>query len=195
MLKPDRLPVKAPQRERMGAVADRLVALKLNSVCQEPSRPTIIESFAETTATFLIMGPACTPGCACGVIDFDKCVPSLDPIGPGRRGEAVPRLGLRHVVINAVNRDDLAAGGASHQFVACSEQVRRRSPGTTSELLIPDVCGECQAPAGQPVVTPGQFKQWRKHGKQQLGFRRMASSPRPRSSHHGGDVRRLMQKH
>ena len=144
MLKPDWLRVKAPQRERIGAVADLLVDLKLNTVCQEASCPNIGECFAGGTATFLIMGPGCTRACPYCDIDFDKSVRPLDPTEPERLGEAVQRLGLSHVVITAVNRDDLADGGAS-QFVACVEAVRQRSPLTTIELLIPDFCGDWQA--------------------------------------------------
>ncbi|MCP9928562.1 lipoyl synthase [Cyanobium sp. CH-040] len=153
MLKPDWLRVKAPQRERIGAVADLLVDLKLNTVCQEASCPNIGECFAGGTATFLIMGPGCTRACPYCDIDFDKSVRSLDPTEPERLGEAVQRLGLSHVVITAVNRDDLGDGGAS-QFVACIEQVRRRSPHTTIELLIPDFCGNWDALAAVMEAAP-----------------------------------------
>lgn len=144
MLKPDWLRVKAPQRERIGDVADLLIDLKLNTVCQEASCPNIGECFAGGTATFLIMGPGCTRACPYCDIDFDRSVRSLDATEPSRLGEAVARLRLRHVVITSVNRDDLIDGGAS-QFVACVEQVRHRSPLTTIELLIPDFCGNWSA--------------------------------------------------
>jgi len=153
LLKPDWLRVKAPQRERIGAVADLLVDLKLNTVCQEASCPNIGECFADGTATFLIMGPGCTRACPYCDIDFDKSVRALDPSEPVRLGEAVARLGLKHVVITSVNRDDLADGGAS-QFVACIEQVRQRSPFTTIELLIPDFCGNWQALATVMAAAP-----------------------------------------
>ncbi len=151
--KPDWLRVKAPQRERIGAVADLLQDLRLNTVCQEASCPNIGECFAGGTATFLIMGPGCTRACPYCDIDFDKSVRALDPSEPERLGEAVARLGLSHVVITSVNRDDLADGGAS-QFVACIEQVRRRSPATTIELLIPDFCGNWQALAAVMAAAP-----------------------------------------
>ena len=144
MLKPDWLRVKAPQRERIGEVADLLLDLNLNTVCQEASCPNIGECFAGGTATFLIMGPGCTRACPYCDIDFDRSVRNLDKTEPSRLGEAVARLRLRHVVITSVNRDDLIDGGAS-QFVACIEQVRHRSPLTTIELLIPDLCGNWSA--------------------------------------------------
>ncbi len=153
MLKPEWLRVKAPQRERIGAVADLLVDLKLNTVCQEASCPNIGECFAGGTATFLIMGPGCTRACPYCDIDFDKSVRELDPTEPERLGEAVSRLGLSHVVITSVNRDDLPDGGAS-QFVACIEQVRQRSPLTTIELLIPDFCGNWDALAAVMAGAP-----------------------------------------
>ena len=144
MLKPGWLRVKAPQRERIGAVADMLVDLKLKTVCQEAACPNIGECFAGGTATFLIMGPGCTRACPYCDIDFDRSVRALDPSEPERLGEAVARMGLRHVVITSVNRDDLEDGGAT-QFIACIEAVRKRSPFTTIELLIPDLCGNWQA--------------------------------------------------
>ena len=151
--KPEWLRVKAPQRERIGAVADLLSDLRLNTVCQEASCPNIGECFAGGTATFLIMGPGCTRACPYCDIDFDKSVRALDPTEPERLGEAVQRLGLSHVVITSVNRDDLDDGGAS-QFVACIEQVRRLSPLTTIELLIPDFCGDWNALAAVMAAAP-----------------------------------------
>ena len=145
--------MKAPQRERIGAIADLLVDLKLNTVCQEASCPNIGECFAGGTATFLIMGPGCTRACPYCDIDFDKSVRELDPTEPERLGEAVQRMGLSHVVITSVNRDDLADGGAS-QFVACIEQVRRRSPLTSIELLVPDFCGNWDALAAVMAGAP-----------------------------------------
>ena len=153
MLKPVWLRVKAPQRERIGEVADLLLDLKLNTVCQEASCPNIGECFAGGTATFLIMGPGCTRACPYCDIDFDKSVRSLDPTEPDRLGEATARLGLKHVVITSVNRDDLSDGGAS-QFVACIEAVRQRSPQTTIELLIPDFCGDWNALATVMAAGP-----------------------------------------
>ena len=134
-------------------MADLLLDLKLNTVCQEASCPNIGECFAAGTATFLIMGPGCTRACPYCDIDFDKSVRELDPTEPQRLGEAVERLKLSHVVITSVNRDDLIDGGAS-QFVACINQVRQRSPLTTIELLIPDFCGNWDALATVMAAAP-----------------------------------------
>jgi lipoyl synthase len=92
----------------------------------------------------LIMGPACTRACPYCDIDFEKKPQALDPTEPLRLAEAVRRLKLKHVVITSVNRDDLADGGAG-QFVLCIESVRKLSPQTTIEVLIPDLCANWQA--------------------------------------------------
>ena len=138
--KPDWLRVKAPQVERIGNTANLLSDLKLNTVCQEASCPNIGECFASGTATFLIMGPGCTRACPYCDIDFDRSKRDLDPTEPDRLAEAVFRMKLKHVVITSVNRDDLDDGGAS-QFYKCVSEVRKKSPETTIELLIPDLCG------------------------------------------------------
>lgn len=143
-VKPDWLRVKAPQWERVGGVKDVLRDLNLNTVCEEASCPNIGECFSQGTATFLIMGPACTRACPYCDIDFEKKPQPLDPSEPHRLAEAVRRMGLNHVVITSVNRDDLPDGGAC-QFVHCIEQVRHASPQTTIEVLIPDLCGSWDA--------------------------------------------------
>ncbi|MEH1842611.1 MAG: lipoyl synthase [Nostoc sp.] len=143
-VKPDWLRVKAPGRERIGNVKDILQDLALNTVCEEASCPNIGECFNAGTATFLIMGPACTRACPYCDIDFEKKPKPLDPTEPARLAEAVRRMKLNHVVITSVNRDDLPDGGAS-QFIACINAVRTVSPNTTIEVLIPDLCGNWNA--------------------------------------------------
>ncbi len=144
VVKPKWLRVKAPQWQRVGSVKEILRDLSLNTVCEEASCPNIGECFNVGTATFLIMGPACTRACPYCDIDFEKKPQALDPSEPLRLGEAVRRLKLNHVVITSVNRDDLSDGGAT-QFVRCIEEVRKVSPNTTIEVLIPDLCGNWQA--------------------------------------------------
>ncbi len=143
-VKPEWLRVKAPQWERVGNVKDILRDLQLNTVCEEASCPNIGECFSAGTATFLIMGPACTRACPYCDIDFEKKPQALEASEPLRLAEAVKRLNLKHVVITSVNRDDLPDGGAS-QFVSCIQQVRALSPQTTIEVLIPDLCANWQA--------------------------------------------------
>lgn len=142
--KPEWLRVKAPQWECVGNVKEILRDLALNTVCEEASCPNIGECFSHGTATFLIMGPACTRACPYCDIDFEKKPKPLDATEPQRLAEAVRRMGLSHVVITSVNRDDLADGGAS-QFISCIESIRVLSPQATIEVLIPDLCGNWQA--------------------------------------------------
>ncbi|MGJ5674142.1 MAG: lipoyl synthase [Nostochopsis sp.] len=143
-VKPDWLRVKAPQWERVGDVKEILRDLALNTVCEEASCPNIGECFNAGTATFLIMGPACTRACPYCDIDFEKKPKPLDPTEPARLAEAVRRMRLNHVVITSVNRDDLPDGGAS-QFIHCLEAIRAISSHTTIEVLIPDLCGNWEA--------------------------------------------------
>lgn len=144
VVKPEWLRVKAPQWERVGRVKDVLRDLGLNTVCEEASCPNIGECFNAGTATFLIMGPACTRACPYCDIDFEKKPQPLDPTEPDRLAEAVRRMNLNHVVITSVNRDDLPDGGAS-QFDRCIHAIRQVSPQTTIEVLIPDLCGNWAA--------------------------------------------------
>ena len=143
-VKPEWLRVKAPQWQRVGSVKEILRDLSLNTVCEEASCPNIGECFQAGTATFLIMGPACTRACPYCDIDFEKKPQPLDATEPIRLAEAVKRLNLNHVVITSVNRDDLPDGGAA-QFVRCIEETRKISPKTTIEVLIPDLCGNWDA--------------------------------------------------
>lgn len=143
-VKPEWLRVKAPQWERVGNVKEILRDLALNTVCEEASCPNIGECFNSGTATFLIMGPACTRACPYCDIDFEKKPKPLDITEPERLAEAVLRLKLNHVVITSVNRDDLPDGGAL-QFRQCIQAVREVMPQTTIEVLIPDLCANWQA--------------------------------------------------
>ena len=144
VVKPDWLRVKAPQWERVGSVKEILRDLALNTVCEEASCPNIGECFNHGTATFLIMGPACTRACPYCDIDFEKKPQPLDSTEPERLAEAVRRLQLNHVVVTSVNRDDLPDEGAG-QFDRCIQAIRATSPGTTIEVLIPDLCGNWAA--------------------------------------------------
>lgn len=153
VVKPDWLRVKAPQWERVGSVKEILRDLELNTVCEEASCPNIGECFNHGTATFLIMGPACTRACPYCDIDFEKKPKPLDSTEPTRLAEAVRRMRLNHVVITSVNRDDLSDGGAT-QFVRCIEAIRAVSPNTTIEVLIPDLCGNWPALATILTAAP-----------------------------------------
>jgi lipoic acid synthetase len=152
-VKPDWLRVKAPQWQRVGSVTEILRDLSLNTVCEEASCPNIGECFHAGTATFLIMGPACTRACPYCDIDFEKKPQPLNPLEPLNLAEAVHRLNLNHVVITSVNRDDREDGGAS-QFGRCIEEIRKISSQTTIEVLIPDLCGNWNALASILAARP-----------------------------------------
>jgi lipoic acid synthetase len=108
----------------------------LHTVCQEASCPNIGECWAVRHATFLIMGDTCTR--ACSFCDVKTGMPGpLDAAEPDKVADATAKLGLKHVVVTSVDRDDLADGGAEH-FAETIRAIRRRSPGTTIEVLTPD---------------------------------------------------------
>jgi lipoic acid synthetase len=111
----------------------------LHTVCESALCPNLGECFAKGTATFLIMGDVCTRNCGfCGVT---SAVPGpLDPDEPDKVAEAVASLGLLHVVVTSVTRDDLPDGGAGH-YVATIRAIRVAVPGATVEVLVPDFGG------------------------------------------------------
>jgi lipoic acid synthetase len=117
--------------------------LDLRTVCEEAGCPNIYECWADGTATFMILGDRCTRACGYCLVDTRKPFP-LDPDEPARVADAVAHLGLEHVVVTSVARDDVVDGGAS-AFAATIEAVRRRSPGTRVEVLIPDCKGDADA--------------------------------------------------
>ena len=116
-----------------------LRSLSLHTVCESAHCPNRGECFMKKVATFLIMGNVCTRGCRfCAV---EKGMPQpLDCEEPGRVGEASRRLGLKHVVVTSVTRDDLPDGGASH-FAATIREIRQALPFSTVEVLTPDFQG------------------------------------------------------
>ncbi len=113
----------------------------LNSVCEEALCPNLSECFGRGAATFLILGRTCTRACTFCAIPSEERPPVPDPGESGRIATAAAELGLKHVVITSVTRDDIADGGAGH-FGAVVEAVKRQSPSITVEVLIPDLQGE-----------------------------------------------------
>jgi lipoic acid synthetase len=124
----------------MREVEELLKRYELHTVCESARCPNRMECFERGTATFMIMGDRCTRGCAfCGV---EKGEPlPLEPREPGRVAEVSRRLGLEHVVLTSVTRDDLPDGGAAH-FAAAIRAVREVLPGASLEVLVPDFKGE-----------------------------------------------------
>ncbi|WP_407522989.1 lipoyl synthase [Methylobacterium oryzisoli] len=134
--KPDWIRVKAPGSPGWAETHRIVREHGLVTVCEEAGCPNIGECWEKKHATFMIMGDICTRACAfCNV--RTGLPQDLDGAEPARVGDAVARLGLSHVVITSVDRDDLADGGAAH-FAAVIRAIRGLSPGTTIEVLTPD---------------------------------------------------------
>jgi lipoic acid synthetase len=134
--KPDWLRVKAPMSREYQETRDLMRRLNLHTVCEEAACPNIGECWKQKHATVMILGSVCTRACAfCNVATGKP--DQLDPHEPEHVAEAVAELGLSHVVITSVDRDDLDDGGAGH-FARVIRAVRARAPGTTIEVLTPD---------------------------------------------------------
>ena len=134
--KPEWLRVKAPVSKEYNETRQLMRTLNLVTVCEEAACPNIGECWKKKHATFMILGSVCTRACAfCNVATGmpDK----LDPHEPDNIAVAVGKLGLEHVVITSVDRDDLPDGGAEH-FARVIQRLREEAPGTTIESLTPD---------------------------------------------------------
>ncbi|PZN17315.1 MAG: lipoyl synthase [Proteobacteria bacterium] len=134
--KPDWIRVKAPGSPTYFETKQIVRAHGLHTVCEEAGCPNIGECWTKRHATMMIMGDTCTRACAFCNVRTGLPEP-LDPKEPENVAEAVARLGLEHVVITSVDRDDLPDGGAAH-FAAVIRAIRARNPGTTIEVLTPD---------------------------------------------------------
>ena len=134
--KPDWLRVRAPGSP--GYAATRAIVREhgLVTVCEEAGCPNIGECWEKSHATMMIMGETCTRACGFCNVATGKPLP-LDPTEPARVGEAVAQMGLKHVVITSVDRDDLADGGAGH-FAETVAAIRAAAPDATVEILTPD---------------------------------------------------------
>ncbi|MAQ37848.1 MULTISPECIES: lipoyl synthase [unclassified Thioclava] len=147
--KPDWIRVKAPVSEGYKKTRDILKTNKLVTVCEEAGCPNVGECWSQGHATMMIMGEICTRGCSfCNVATGRP--DALDVFEPGRVAHAVETLGLNHVVITSVDRDDLDDGGAEH-FAQTIRAIRHRSPDTTIEILTPDFL-KCEPAALEKVV-------------------------------------------
>ena len=148
--KPDWIRVKAPTSKGYFETRDILRGHGLSTVCEEAGCPNVGECWSRGHATMMIMGDVCTRGCAfCNVATGRP--DALDVFEPGRVADAVKKLGLSHVVVTSVDRDDLEDGGAEH-FARTIRAVRRMSPGTTIEILTPDFL-KCAPAALETVVA------------------------------------------
>jgi lipoic acid synthetase len=134
--KPDWIRVKAPVSRGYGETRAIVRANGLHTVCEEAGCPNIGECWDKKHATFMLMGDTCTRACAFCNVKTGLPGP-LDGAEPGRVAEATAKLGLKHVVVTSVDRDDLDDGGGAH-FAAVIRAIRARCPITTIEVLTPD---------------------------------------------------------
>src|SRR5271163_4028458 len=141
--KPDWIRVRAPNTRGYAETKNIVKENGLVTVCEEAGCPNIGECWDKKHATFMIMGDTCTRACAfCNV---KTGLPgALDPAEPARVADATAKLGLAHVVITSVDRDDLDDGGAAH-FAAVIGAIRARCPQTTIEVLTPDFLRKSRA--------------------------------------------------
>ena len=150
--KPDWIRVKAPTSVGFAETKALMRRLGLATVCEEAACPNIGECWTKKHATVMILGDTCTRACAfCNV---KTGMPrAVDPLEPMHTATAAAELGLEHIVITSVDRDDLPDGGAS-QFVKVIEALRRTTPATTIEILTPDFRNKAQA-AVESIVEAG----------------------------------------
>jgi lipoic acid synthetase len=134
--KPDWIRVTAPNSKEYEATRDLMRKNNLNTVCEEAACPNIGECWKKKHATVMILGSTCTRACAFCNIKTGR-PDQLDPHEPDNLAIAVQGMGLSHVVVTSVDRDDLADGGAEH-FARCINRIHETSPGTTVEVLTPD---------------------------------------------------------
>ena len=153
--RPNWIRVKAPVSSAYHETRALMRNLKLNTVCEEAACPNIGECWKQKHATFMILGSVCTRACAfCNVATGRPDL--LDPHEPAHVAEAVARLGLNHVVITSVDRDDLADGGAEH-FAQVITRLRETSPDCTIEVLTPDFMKKSGALAIVVAARPDVF--------------------------------------
>lgn len=141
--KPAWLKMKMPAGEGYSRLMELVSGHRLHTVCQSAKCPNMGECWSAGTATLMILGDVCTRSCGFCHIATGR-PPVLDLDEPVRVGDAVRRMGLKHVVITSVNRDELPDGGAG-VWAHTIREIRRQSPGTSVEVLIPDFCGKWEA--------------------------------------------------
>lgn len=153
--KPDWIRVKAPQGKVYSETLNTVKGLKLTTVCEEAGCPNIGECWDKKHATFMIMGEVCTRACSfCNVATGKPN--ALDQYEPLRVGVAVEQMGLSHVVITSVDRDDLKDSGAEH-FVKTIGAIRFKAPNTTIEILPGDFRGDMDAIDAVIAAKPDVF--------------------------------------
>jgi lipoyl synthase len=140
---PEWIKVRAPGGEGFAATKRVVRELALHTVCEEAHCPNVAECWGHKTATFMLLGDICTRNCGYCAVAHGKPI-AVDPHEPQRVADGVARLGLRHVVVTSVDRDDLPDGGAGH-FAATARAIKQRVPECAVEVLTPDFKGNLEA--------------------------------------------------
>ena len=148
---PPWLKVRAPGGPGFAETMATVRELGLHTVCQEARCPNIGECWGHRTATFMLLGDTCTRNCGFCAVTHGR-PRAVDPGEPVRVASAIARLGLRHVVVTSVNRDDLPDGGAAH-FAATARAIERLVPACRVEVLVPDFQGNL-ASVAEVVASP-----------------------------------------
>lgn len=150
--KPDWIRVKMSAGEDVLRVKKLLREHRLHTVCEEAACPNLTECFGHGTATFMIMGDLCTRRCPFCDVAHGRPSP-LDPDEPRHLAGAIKALALRYVVVTSVDRDDLRDGGAAH-FADCIREIRRQTPATRIEILVPDFRGRLDKAVAMLAAEP-----------------------------------------
>jgi lipoic acid synthetase len=150
--RPDWLRVRISAGQHKNEVVELLSRLALHTVCEEANCPNLSECFGRKTATFIILGKVCTRNCTFCNVSKGRVEP-VDPAEPLHLARAVRELGLKHVVVTSVTRDDLSDGGAGH-FARVIAAVRELSPEVVIEVLIPDFQGDAAALEQVAAMVP-----------------------------------------
>ena len=187
---PDWIKVRLPHGDGFATTRRIVKDLRLHTVCEEARCPNVAECWGQRTATFMLLGDICTRNCGYCAVQHGRPA-EVDRFEPARVADAAVRLGLRHVVVTSVDRDDLPDGGAGH-FAATAAAIKRRMPGCTVEVLTPDFRGDPDALAtvvDAPIdifnhnteTVPRLYRRARPGGKYDrvLGLFRMAKRRRP----------------
>lgn len=135
---------KLPKGAELWNTSSVLEENRLHTVCEEAKCPNLLECWSKKTATFLAMGKECTRNCGFCDIDFTKTPKAIEPDEPKRIADSVKKLGLRHVVITMVARDDLSDGGASH-IAKIIQEIRQQVEEVTIEVLTSDFSGHLKS--------------------------------------------------
>jgi len=188
---PDWIRVRAPAGEGFAATKRVVQELALHTVCEEAHCPNVAECWGHKTATFMLLGDVCTRNCGYCAVAHGRPL-AVDPGEPARVAEGVARLGLKHVVVTSVDRDDLSDGGAAH-FAVTTRAIKQRVPDCAVEVLTPDFKGNLAALAGvvdSPIdifnhnveTVPRLYGRARPGGKYERALSLLAAAKRRRPS-------------